>query len=576
MRWIQVLILVAFSRIAIAQELYCSWLYSLDNEHNLYSSDAECDNSGNWIISGAFGGQIKLDPYDSAFYLENSGMRKVFLAKYSPTQELIWATYFGGTSDAYIKQIRILNDNSILICGKYFGECDFLPGPEEYIIQPYGYSDAFFAHYSADGELLWAIGLGGPEGQDQGTSCNIDDGGNIYIGGYFNIYADIDPGPEEFLVYNPLGASWDMFIAKLNPSGEFLWGGSVNGSGIEVPTDFAFDEDENLVVSGLYEFQPDFDLSEGELILDVIPNGTYENAFIAKYSPEGNLISVKAWGNDGYDSVTWMSKNDNGYLIAGIYGSGNDLDPTDAVMQWPFHNLQDMYVAQLDNDLNFSWTYTAGGNDDDIIFDVDTDNYGNIILVGQFGGEIDFDPGPNEFVLYETLSNAADPRTMVVTLDEAGNFQEAQQVLGGWDNYATGVGINDNQIMVIGKFKNWISTGICEYTSITSDSPNTDVFMVEYTSTFLGSDEGSSIENEISIFPNPANESFTISLGSKYAHKKAELVIQSSDGRMVYQKEFTNEVSAFTIPVAILDAGMYFVSINIEDVSSVQRMVVAH
>jgi hypothetical protein len=576
MKYLKLTILILFSEVLLAQSLNCTWLHSCGDDYDEYSSDSECDNDGNFIISGAFSGQLALDYFDSTYYLENLGSRKAFLAKYSPAHELIWATNFGGASDTYVKQIRVLHDNSILICGKYIGDCDFLPGPEEYIIEAYGGADAFFAHYSSDGELLWAIGLGGPNGNDWGTSINSDADGNIYIGGYFNIYADIDPGPEEFLVYNPLGAESDMFIAKLNPSGEFLWGGSVNGPSLEIPTDFAFDEDGNLVVSGLYEFQPDFDLFEGEWVADAIPNGTYENAYIAKYSPDGNLISFKAWGNSGYDSVTWMSKNDQGYLIAGMYGSGNDLDPTDSVMQWPFADSRDMYVAQLDNELNFLWTYTAGGENDDVIFDLDTDDFGNIAFTGEFRDEIDIDPGAIEYILEDPIpNNAEEKKTMLVILDKDGNFKEGQQMNGTDWNYGHGIGVNDDQIMILGGFNEWAFSGNCEAFGET-DLSNYDIYMIEFNSTFLGVSNQEQSRETFTAFPNPTDKNITISVDRKLQSPNAKLELKTTDGRSVFETQLSTAKTQYNIPTSELAEGVYLLVLEGENFSTVQRVVVMH
>jgi hypothetical protein len=576
MKYVNIILLILLSGRLYAQDLTCSWIHSFGDDYNEYSSDSECDNEGNFIISGAFSGILKLDPFDSLNYLNNIGMRKVFLAKYTPSHELLWGTYFGGTSDAFVKQIRVLADNSIFVCGKYTGQCDFLPGPEEYIIEPYGGSDAFFAHYSANGELLWAIGIGGPNGQDWGTSINSDTNGNIYIGGFFNISADIDPGPEEFLVYNPLGAESDMFIAKLNPQGEFLWGGAVNGPSQEIPTDFAFDENGNLVVSGLYEFQPDFDLFEGEWIADAIPNGTYENAYIAKYSSDGNLISVKTWGNSGYDSVTWMNKNDQGYLIAGAYGSGSDLDPTDGVMQWPYADALDMYVAQLDNELNFLWVYTAGGANDDVIFDLDIDDFGNIAFTGEFRDEIDIDSGPIEYILEDPIPNNVDEKkTMVIILDQYGDFKEGQQMNNPDWNYGHGIGVNNNQIMVLGEFYESVFSGNCEAFGET-DLSNFDIYMVEFNSTFLGVSYQEQSRETFTAFPNPTDKNITISVDRKLQSPNAKLELKTTDGRSVFETQLSTAKIQYNIPTSELAEGVYLLVLEGDNFRTVQRVVVMH
>jgi hypothetical protein len=71
------------------------------------------------------------------------------------------------------------------------------------------------------------------------TGCAADALGNIYLTGYFRDTVDFNPGTGVFnLISN--GSSDDVFVVKLDSSGQFLWaknfGGSSNDVGFAVTT----------------------------------------------------------------------------------------------------------------------------------------------------------------------------------------------------------------------------------------------------------------------------------------------------------------------------------------------------
>ena len=62
-----------------------------------------------------------------------------------------------------------------------------------------------------------------------GSSIAVDDSGNVYTNGYFQGTADFDPGAGTFNLTS-LGVSPNIFISKLDASGNFVWAKQLGGT----------------------------------------------------------------------------------------------------------------------------------------------------------------------------------------------------------------------------------------------------------------------------------------------------------------------------------------------------------
>lgn len=84
-----------------------------------------------------------------------------------------------------------------------------------------------------------------------------------------------------------------------------------------------------------------------------------------------------------------------------------------------------------------------------------------------------------------------------------------------------------------------------------------------------GIDEGLAFKNELKLFPNPAEQEFTIDLGKTYQHCRIE--ITDVNGRLRYAQETENEQ---LVPIHFTDpAGVYFINVRAGSQQGVLKLI---
>lgn len=138
----------------------------------------------------------------------------------------------------------------------------------------------------------------GAKGVDKGTSISVDAQGNVYTTGHYMQTVDFDPGEG---VYNmtTLGSS-NIFVQKLDTNGNFLWANYMGGLGSDAGTSITNDADGNVLVTGNFYNQADFDSGVGNLSLTSEGNN---DMFIQKFDPDGKHIWLKQMGGSGIDNA---------------------------------------------------------------------------------------------------------------------------------------------------------------------------------------------------------------------------------------------------------------------------------
>ena len=86
----------------------------------------------------------------------------------------------------------------------------------------------------------------GSVGPDEGAAIVVDGIGNAYVTGYFQITASFDN------IMLGLGAQGtEIFVAKINQEGEWLWAIQAGGPGNDRPFDITLDSNGDVLITGM-------------------------------------------------------------------------------------------------------------------------------------------------------------------------------------------------------------------------------------------------------------------------------------------------------------------------------------
>jgi hypothetical protein len=249
------------------------------------------------------------------------GTHDMFLARFDPAGELVWATQAEGLDFVTAWAVLVIEDGSAIVTGEFMDTATFGAGePNETILDDgVGFYDLFIAKYDPDGQLVWAKQTEGDyEVSGRGVSALTD--GSSLVTGFVWDTATFGPGElNETVLTTADGDSSDPFVAKYNPDGTLDWAVKADGSGGDFAVDIAALADGSSLVTGA--FREGITFGPGE------PNETYlvsmgaDDGFIARYDPDGSLVWVEASGGPGMGgggrSVTALS--DGSPLVAGTF-----------------------------------------------------------------------------------------------------------------------------------------------------------------------------------------------------------------------------------------------------------------
>jgi hypothetical protein len=179
------------------------------------------DGSGNVIIAGRIKGNVTFRDDTGPVELQGGGGDDIFVAKYDPDGNLLWAKNSGGTGDEQVNGIGVGSDGTIYLTGEFSDFFQF--GGTN--LSSNGGRDIFIVSYSGSGSEVFGMSRGGIA-DDRGHAVAVDGSGNFTVFGAFQKWVDFGGGNT----VTSKGGS-DMFAAGYNAAGNLLFGLSGGGQG---------------------------------------------------------------------------------------------------------------------------------------------------------------------------------------------------------------------------------------------------------------------------------------------------------------------------------------------------------
>ncbi|TNF49632.1 MAG: T9SS type A sorting domain-containing protein [Bacteroidetes bacterium] len=303
-----------------------------------------------------------------------------------------YAKQLSGPSDVVGLAMTVDNSGVVYNCGTFVGSADMDPGTGVASVSAIGVDEMYIQKLDPNGDLLWAKTLG--ESSDGLTPLGIeqDNSGNIVIVGRFFGTTDFDPGVGTFNLITSGDA--DIFILKLNASGDFIWAKSIGGTGFDEARAIAIDAVGDIYITGMYCLTVDFDPGSG--VANLVSQGQGD-AFVFKLNSIGNLLWAKSMGgndvNDEFNDYGNGIKVDGSgnVFVCGAYGSTADFDPGIGLAILNCDGFIDGYVQKLNSNGDHVWVQKISGTSSDEAKSITIDSFGNVVVTGYFVGGAYFD-----------------------------------------------------------------------------------------------------------------------------------------------------------------------------------------
>ncbi len=561
--------------------------------------DIKTDPWGNVYITGQFAVSADFNPGGSNGSLNAvNGFNDVFVAKYDSSGNFKWVRSMGGDEDdiAYAMDVDALGN--IYITGEFSGTADFNPGGVPFNLISEGGSDIFICKLDSAGQLVWAKSIGSKD-YDYGYGIALDRAGHLYCTGIFKDTADFNPGatPSELIS----AGNWDMYLAKYDTAGNYVWAHRFGSTGDDRGHDVAVSDSGYVHLTGYFESMVNFDPGGGTT--NLISNGGTD-IFTAKYDGNGALIWAHNIGGSSYDygqSIA-VDKRGNVYLEGYFSSSVMNLDPVTGTKNVNMNGDNDIFIVKLYDNGEFAWGFNFGSTEFDVGYDVHVDGSGNVYSTGYFMETVDFNPGAgttnlisdgafdgyvqkmicvdtnsssvsievceNSYTLngitYNTsgvyeqqfINRAGCDSTLFIHLDLKGNVAKPQitvngDVLGTTQPYAAYQWLKSGASVPGATNPTYTVTENNDYAVIGFNSEGCPDTSDTYTVTNVGVRDGH-IAEAIKIYPNPASGWVQIS-----SPVPVSMTLSSMDGRMLKEVSRQNRIS-----VQDLARGVYLLHIR--------------
>jgi len=538
------------------------WVKSFGGADNDYGISI-VDPSGNVYTTGSFEGTVDFHPGAGAANLSSAGEGDIFVQKMDALGNFLWAKSFGGADFDIGYSITVDASGNVYTTGYFEDTVDFDPGVGTASLSAVGTSDIFVQKMDASGNFLWAKSFGSWN-VDGGSSITVDGSGNVYTAGRFTHIVDFDPGIETANLTS--AGSSDMFIQKMDASGNFIWAKAFGGSNYDFVNSIQVDALENVYVTGFFQGIVDFDPGAG--VANLSSEGDVD-IFVQKMDASGNFLWAESFGSSNADVGSSISVDAFGNIYTTGYFSGTvDFDPGAGTANLSAIGYEDIFIQKIDATGNFLWAKSFGGLADDNAASITIDPSGNVYTTGFFQGTVDFDPGPGIANL-TSAGFAGFGDIFVQKMDVSGNFLWAKAFGGSSFDYGQSVNIDaSGNVYTTGYFGGTGDFDPGDGTAILTSAGQRDIFAQKMSQLTIGIVE---LNNgiEVNAYPNPNNGLVQISF--EQAISNVEITVTDILGKVVYYEHF-NAISNEHINIDGT-AGIYVLSVKTAASRSVVKLI---
>lgn len=344
-----------------------------------------------------------------------------------------WAEKMGGTGISSSSDMITDNFGNTYLVGQFnspsatFGSIT-LTGPGNT-----SSSDVYVAKYNTDGVAQWVKGIQG-NGEDTGIGVDLDGQGNVYVTGTYRDSLWVG----DSLFTSVQSNTRDVFVAKFDNNGDFIWAQRAYGPLQVEVFDIAVHDNGDFYITGAYNGDPDF----GGV---PFPSpGNNEVSYLAKYNADGQLVwldyqyGTAGGGQSSRQSGAEVAIDPNGQQVymAGWFSGDVTWGGTGGITLSSLGEQANPFLARYDSMGNIQWVKRFGAyqnqffNSEPIVNDLAVKSTGDVILLAQFGGGIIFNDTDSVETDQSITTGSWHYESFLVSYDSLGSYQWRSMIVG--------------------------------------------------------------------------------------------------------------------------------------------------
>ncbi len=298
-------------------------------------------DGGGLLVAASFSGTVQVGEQS----LSSAGDSDIALLRLDSNGQPLWAKRFGGTGKDEARALAVDPEGHIHLAGNTEGiqfegasaplfppgfiaelsssgaylAAQTFEGVNAFAFDSQGHtfvtgwrdqaSDTLIVDcFDTDGSLVWSHSSKAPNaGLAEGMALSVLADGSLLVAGHFSGYlADVKDGPS---------SGNDMFLLRFSSTGSLIGKKLLGGPGWDSVAGMAVDRDGNVLLSG-YTRGTSLDLGGGELVLR---NDRGQQAFLARFTPDGTHLGSSAFGGKGQDAAVALSGGPQGVAVVGSF-----------------------------------------------------------------------------------------------------------------------------------------------------------------------------------------------------------------------------------------------------------------
>ncbi|MFC2131411.1 SBBP repeat-containing protein [Bacteroidota bacterium] len=390
------------------------------------------------------------------FNTENFNMLKTMKGKTLTIDPyLMYGTYYGDDSEDIGMGICTDTNNNFVLTG-FTSSVDNIATQGAYQTDMEGGPDAFIVKFNSAGDRLWATYFGSTD-YDTSHDLVTDKSGNIYIVGWTKSKTGIaTPGVFQS---NFAGGEFDSYLAKFNSVGQLQWATYFGGQYDDYINDITIDGYSNIVFIGRTSSSTKIATSSG---YQPAFGGNFD-AFLEKFSPDGNRIWGTYYGGTGFDVGMELSTDIfNNIAITGFTQSSNDI-ASEGAHKDSLSGIWDAFIAKFSSDGERLWGTYYGGTDNDNGWGIASDGSENIYIIGNT-------------LSHDNIATTGSHKDILIS-DEIDGFVAKFNSYGNrlWSSYFGGGDEDYGNVGLIDPWNNFLFAGdtFSDSSIATDDAPQT-------------------------------------------------------------------------------------------------------